>query len=149
MTLVTTEYRNQVKAVLPRYELIEARLIQLWGERLGATFQKPPDHTYKLDAFSPDLLMWVEVKFREYPSDAFNTLRFDVDKLEAGIQKVQLLGHKFVLLCAFVDRVKLFYQYRAEDAAQFTYTMEGRENRSEHEKVKPMAEIPVSLFARW
>ncbi len=144
-------YTYQVESVLQSYEDREFQIVRLFGLTMGYSFVKPDDYNYRLDAFSPQAngAVWVEVKCREFPHDKYDHLRFDLDKVEAGIRKVQAFGHEFWLLAAFSDGVKLAYRYDPETAIAFRFTATGRLDRSDHEKVKPMVEIPRRLFARW
>lgn len=151
MTIRTDRYRSQVESVLASYEEREANLLRLFGQVMGFSFVKPDDYTYRLDGFSPqgNRAVWAEVKCREFPHDKYEYLRFDLDKVLRGIQMYQLLGHEFWLLAEFSDGVRLAYRYEPDHAGSFKYETEGRLDRSDWEKIKPMCAIPRRLFVRW
>ena len=152
MTLAMPTYREQVETAVARYAPREETLLNEFGAVMGLTFIKPNDFKYNLDGFAvtrDNIGVWVEIKTREFASDQYPTLVFDLEKIESGARKVTTFGHRFYILVGFSDNVRMVYRYNGADAAQFRYTTIGRLDRAARERAKPMVEIPRALFKVW
>ena len=141
---------NETAANRVKEDAVVAEFVEHLSKRVSDLVVWRADRKYlsRLDAIlqSNNKLLFVEVKIRTTPMNAYKTYLVSSAKME-NLQAAAA-GHKAALLVRWTDAMAVYYVQPQGVPADVRVQMGGRRDRGQTNDIEPVWHIPISKFKR-